>query len=70
MNMEEFKAFIEKLKCERKELIRKRTFMAEHKFIKEQEHIQTKIDVIQEIISQSEWVTDGTKKADQINFEF
>lgn len=38
--MEEFKAFIEKLKCERKEIIRKRGFMAEHKFVKEQEYIK------------------------------
>lgn len=68
--MEELKKFTEKLKNERSALFIKRGYMAEHKFIKEQEYIQTKIDIIQEIINQSEYLTDGVKTLDQINFDF
>ena len=67
--MEKIDVFIERLKEERRELYKKKGFMFEHKFLKEEEYIQTKISVLSEVLDGLDLYKSG-KKVYDIKFVF
>lgn len=69
-NQTNMKDLLIKLKEARRELLLKRAYMAEHNFKKEQEHITTKLDVIEEIMYIIEDVVNDKKKGIEVNFNF
>ena len=66
----EFIDFNLKLKSYRAELLKKRKFMAEHGFWHEQNYIQQKLDVSEQIMWAIDDVLSKNKKGNQVNFNF
>jgi hypothetical protein len=68
--MKEIEDFIKKLKEERADLSRKLSFFLEHKFAKEAEFVQTKIQIISTILNELESVAGGHKKGIDVKFSW
>lgn len=66
----ELKIFIKNLNGAKKVLQKEASYMNKHKFSKEEEYLRTKIDVIKEILYVLEDLIGGTKKGNDILFEF
>lgn len=66
--MKEVEDFIEKLKEERSSIYSKLGFMNEHKFTKEAEYLQNKIQILNTILNELESVVSGHTKG--INSKF
>ena len=67
--MEKIETFIDRLQEEKRELYKKKAFMIEHKFEKESDFIQTKINVMQEVIDGLDCFKGG-KMVYDIKFNF
>ena len=66
--MKEVEDFIEKLKEERTDITQKLRFVHEHKFTKEAEYLQNKVQIINTILNELESVVGGHTKG--INSKF
>ncbi|MTI29788.1 hypothetical protein [Xanthovirga aplysinae] len=69
IDQKELTHFFENLKFQIREKRQKARYMHEHNFKKEQEYIQTKIEVAESIRFGIEWLKDG-KKGAEIDLEF
>lgn len=67
---EEIEDFIAKLKEERTNINQKLSFVHEHKFTKEAEYLQNKVQIINTILNELESVVSGHTKAVNVKFSW
>ncbi len=68
--MKEIQDFITKLKEERAEINQKLRFVQEHKFAKEAEYLQSKVNIINTILHELESIAGGRTKGIDAQFDW
>ena len=66
----EFRTALNKLKDAKIELLKKASFLNQHGFMKEQDHVLNQIDVVNEILLPLEMLIDGHIKSSEVSFKF